>query len=150
MLPYWDSFYQKISQYGKKILYTYAYHIVHYLENCEALNEITDLVHAMFSVCAPLECREAHLFCGWQEKKSNIYRTTYVFSLTSNFINLHKILYFGQSYLIEVQVSLAFEIRFFFSFTNIYIHTFIYIFMRHILIRLPTQNKELTKFQNVN
>ena len=38
----------------KKILYTYVYHIIGYLENCEALHEITDLVHEMLNVCAPL------------------------------------------------------------------------------------------------
>ena len=43
---------------GKKILYTYVYHIVGYLillgtivGNCEALHEIMDLVD--LSVCAP-------------------------------------------------------------------------------------------------
>ena len=39
---------------GKK-LHTYVYHIVYNLGNCEALHEITDLVHQMLSVCAPLE-----------------------------------------------------------------------------------------------
>ena len=34
--------------------YTYIYHIVGYLGNCKALHEITDLVHEMLSVCAPL------------------------------------------------------------------------------------------------
>ena len=46
---------QKLSQYGEKILYTYVYHIVYYLRKCEALYEITDFVHEMLSVCAPLE-----------------------------------------------------------------------------------------------
>ena len=40
----------------KKILYTYAYHIVYYLRKCEAFHEITDFVHEMLSECAPLEC----------------------------------------------------------------------------------------------
>ena len=39
----------------KKILYTYVYHIVYYLRKCEALHEITDFVHEMLSVCAPLQ-----------------------------------------------------------------------------------------------
>jgi len=52
--PYCDSFCQKLSQYGEKIPYTYVYHTVGYLRNCEALQEITDLVHEMLSVCAPL------------------------------------------------------------------------------------------------
>ena len=53
--PYCDSFSQKLSQYGEKILHTYyVYHIVGYLEKCEALHEITDFVHKMLSVCAPL------------------------------------------------------------------------------------------------
>ena len=51
--PYCDRFCQKLSQYGEKILYTYAHHIVGYLGNCGALHEITDLVHEMLSVCAP-------------------------------------------------------------------------------------------------
>ena len=51
---YCDSIWHKLSQYGKKILYTYLYHIVYYLGNCEALHEITDLVHQMLSVCAPI------------------------------------------------------------------------------------------------
>ena len=37
----------------KKILYTYAYHTVYLLRKCEALDEITDFVHQMYSVCAP-------------------------------------------------------------------------------------------------
>ena len=52
--PYSDSFWHKLSQYGKKILYTYVYHIVYYLGKCEALHEITDFVHEMLSVCAPI------------------------------------------------------------------------------------------------
>ena len=36
----------------KKILYAYVHPIVGYLENCEALLAITDLVHEMLSVCA--------------------------------------------------------------------------------------------------
>ena len=51
--PYCDSFWHKLSQYGKKILYTYVYHIVYYLRKSEALHEITDFVHEMLSVCAP-------------------------------------------------------------------------------------------------
>ena len=51
--PYCDSFCQKLSQYGEKIPYTYVYHIVNYLRNCEALHEIMALVHEMLSVCAP-------------------------------------------------------------------------------------------------
>ena len=39
--------------YVEKILYNYVYHIVGYLGYCEALHEITDLVHEMLSVCAP-------------------------------------------------------------------------------------------------
>ena len=38
----------------KKILYAYVYHVVGYLGKCEALHEITDFVHEMLSVCAPL------------------------------------------------------------------------------------------------
>ena len=34
--------------------YTYVYHIVGYLGNCEVQHEITDFVHEMLSVCAPL------------------------------------------------------------------------------------------------
>ena len=56
-LPYCDSFCQKLSQYGEKILYTYVYHIVGYLGNCEALHEITDFVHEMLSVCASFNSR---------------------------------------------------------------------------------------------
>ena len=37
----------------KKILYTYVYHIVDYLGNCEVLYEIMDLMHQLLSVCAP-------------------------------------------------------------------------------------------------
>ena len=51
--PYCDSFWHKLSQYGKKIVYTYVYHIVYYLRKFEALHEITDFVHEMLSVCAP-------------------------------------------------------------------------------------------------
>ena len=51
--PYCDSIWLKLSQYGEKILYAYAYYIVGYLWNCEPLHEITDLVHEMLSVCAP-------------------------------------------------------------------------------------------------
>ena len=51
-----DSFSQKLSQYGEKILYTYVYHLVGYLGKCEALHEIIDLMHEMVSVCAPLRC----------------------------------------------------------------------------------------------
>ena len=50
--PHCDSFCQKQSQYGEKIPYTYVYHIFGYLGNCEALQEIMDLVHEMLSVCA--------------------------------------------------------------------------------------------------
>ena len=38
---YCDSFCQKLSQYGEKILYAYVYHILCSLGNCEALHEIT-------------------------------------------------------------------------------------------------------------
>ena len=55
--PYCDSFSQKLSQYGEKILYTHVYHIVGYLGKCEALHEITDFAHQMLSVCAPLPVR---------------------------------------------------------------------------------------------
>ena len=50
---YCDSIWHKLSQYGKKILYTYVYHIVYYLRKCEALHEITDVEYQMLSVCAP-------------------------------------------------------------------------------------------------
>ena len=56
-LPYCDHFWYKLSQYGKKVLYTYAYHMVNYLGNSEALHEITDLVHQMLSVCAPYKVK---------------------------------------------------------------------------------------------
>ena len=36
-------------------MHTYAYHIVYYQGKCEALHEITDFVHEMLSVYAPLE-----------------------------------------------------------------------------------------------
>ena len=54
--PYCDSFSQKLSQYGEKILYAYVYRIVGCLGKCEALYEITDFVHQMLSVCAPYDC----------------------------------------------------------------------------------------------
>ena len=53
-LPYWYSFWLKLSYYGKKILYTYVYHIVGYLGKCEALHEIINFVREMLSICAPL------------------------------------------------------------------------------------------------
>ena len=46
-LPYCDHLCQKLSHYGKKILYTYVYYIVYYPRKCEALHEITDFVHEM-------------------------------------------------------------------------------------------------------
>ena len=55
ILPHCDSFSQKLSQYGEKILYSYVYQFINYIGNCEALHEITDLVHEMLSVCAPLQ-----------------------------------------------------------------------------------------------
>ena len=58
--PYCDSFWHKLSQYGKKIPYTYVYHIVYCLRKCEALHEITVFVHEMHSVCAPLGGRETN------------------------------------------------------------------------------------------
>ena len=53
--PYCESIWHKLSQYGKKILYTFVYHIVYYLGNYGALHEITDLAwdYQMLSVCAP-------------------------------------------------------------------------------------------------
>ena len=48
----------------KKILYTYIYHIVYYQGNCEALHEITDLVHQMFSVCATSDTAVQGCVCG--------------------------------------------------------------------------------------
>ena len=54
--PYCDSVRHKLSQYGKKILYTYVYHVIFYLRKYEALHEITDFVHEMLNVCAPLGC----------------------------------------------------------------------------------------------
>ena len=47
--PYCDSFWHKLSQYGKKLLYTYVYHVVYY----PALHEIINFVHEMLNVCAP-------------------------------------------------------------------------------------------------
>ena len=42
--------------------YTYVYHIVDYLGNCEALYEITDLVHKMLNVHLTLTVeRDFHL-----------------------------------------------------------------------------------------
>ena len=38
----------------EKILHTYVYHFIGSLGNCEALHEITDLVHEMLIVCAPI------------------------------------------------------------------------------------------------
>ena len=52
--PYCDSFWLKLSQYGEKLLYTYVYRIVGYPGKFEALHEITDFVHEMLSVCAPI------------------------------------------------------------------------------------------------
>ena len=71
---YCDGFCQKLSQYGEKILYTYVYHIVGYLINYEALHEITNLVHEMLSVCAPLQsiCRAERLrFALYIDKRNS-------------------------------------------------------------------------------
>ena len=62
---YFDIFCQKLSQYGEKILHTYVHHIAGYLGNCEALHEITDLVHEMLSVWAPLRTVPHALFTWW-------------------------------------------------------------------------------------
>ena len=47
--PYCDSFWHKLSQYGKRILHSYVYHIVYYLRKYEALHEITDFVNEMLT-----------------------------------------------------------------------------------------------------
>ena len=46
-----------VSQVTNNVVYIcvqYLYHILGYLGNCEFLHQITDLVHEMLSVCAPL------------------------------------------------------------------------------------------------
>ena len=69
-------FCQKLSQYGEKILYKFAYHIVSYLGNCEALHEITDLVHEMLSVCTPIDLNWEATTQGHLNWETILYRGT--------------------------------------------------------------------------
>ena len=90
--PYCDSFWHKLKQYGKKILYTYVYHIVYYLRKCEALHEITDFVHEMLRVCAPLVCTlfimdVAYIYIH-KYLYTYIHRYLYVYILEQNLTHL--------------------------------------------------------------
>ena len=75
--------FDKLSEYGEKILYTYVYHIVGCLGNCEALDEITDLVHQMLSVCAPLGAVRSY------QKQTTALLNEFQFFCKKNFSGLH-------------------------------------------------------------